>query len=435
MLHRITLLLTLLAPLTLGSGSPAWATPTDSELREKVDVLAEEVARLREMMAVPATEEQRLEGRHGMSPVAAKVYVGEPGLSIGGYGEFYYAAELEDQGRNTADFYRFIAYLGYKFSDRIIMNTELEFEHATTSSNWEGDAGSVSVEFAYLDFLLDPAFNVRAGNLLVPMGFINTLHEPVFYRGNFRPELERRIIPSTWRELGMGAHGNLGAGFQYTAYVLNGLDGADFGENGIRGGRQKGNRVAFEDVGLVASLDWHHGGKLQLGGAVYHGGADQDGMTDPALADIDVSHWIAELHTQYRHRGLEARAMFATAGIDGAADLTSALIPDPGAGLIPEAQSGWYVDVAYDVAPHLFGADAAFTLSPWVRYEDLQLQREVPDIVGRIADPRLDQQILTIGLESKPHHQVVVKLDYVRTETAADDDAIDTLRFGAGYAF
>jgi len=429
-LLMIALLLSALLP-----GATSARAQDDTEVREKVDVLAAEVSRLRELLEVPATEEQRLEGQFGMSPVAAKVYAGDPGLSIGGYGEFYFAAELGDEGRNTADFYRFIAYLGYKFSDRIVMNTELEFEHATTSANWDGDAGSVSVEFAYLDFLIDPALNVRAGNLLVPMGFINTLHEPVFYRGNFRPELERRIIPSTWRELGLGLHGSFGDGFQYAAYLLNGLDGAGFSSSGIRGGRQKGNRVALEDIGLVAALDWRHGGKLWVGGSAYHGGADQDGMTDPALADLDVSHWIAEVHAQYRHRGLEARAMFASAGIDGAGGLTAALYPDPATGLIPDAQNGWYVDVAYDVAPLLFGPDAGFTLSPWVRYESLDLQAGVPDVGDRAASPALDQQILTVGLESKPHDQVVIKLDWVRTESEADGDAEDAIRVGAGYAF
>jgi hypothetical protein len=435
--HRpVTLLALVITTLVaLGTDADPAVAQTEERLQQKVDVLAEEVARLRELLEVPATEEQRLEGKHGMSPVAAKVYAGDPGLSIGGYGEFYYAAALGDDGRNTADFYRFIAYLGYKFSDRVVMNTELEFEHATTAANWDGDAGSVSVEFAYLDFLLSEEFNVRAGNLLVPMGFINTLHEPVFYRGNFRPELERRIIPSTWREIGAGAHGSFGDGVRYTAYVVNGLDGADFDARGVRGGRQKGNRVAFEDVGLVAAVDWDHGGKLRLGGSAYHGGADHDGMTDPALAGLDVSHWILEAHAQYRHRGLEARAMIAAAGIDGAGDLTQAIFPDAGGALIPEAQDGWYVDVAYDVAPLLFGPETSFSLSPWLRYEDLRLQSEVPELAGRSADPTLDQQLLTIGLEGRPHPQVVVKLDYVLTDTAADTDPDDQMRVGAGYAF
>jgi hypothetical protein len=416
------------------------AGQTTDELAEKVDILAAEVARLREAQDIPGTEEERLEGRYGMSPVASKVYGGNPGLSIGGYGEFYFASELQDAGgepgRSTADYYRFVAYFGYKFSDAIVMNTELEFEHATTSSNFEGDRGSVSVEFAYLDFLVTPAFNVRAGNLLLPMGFVNTLHEPIFYRGNFRPELERRIIPSTWRELGAGAHGSFGGGFRYTAYVVNGLDGADFSDTGIRGGRQSGNRVAFEDAAVVGAVDWVGDGGLWIGGSYYRGGADQNGMTDPALADVAVSSWIGEIHAQYRRRGLELRAMYALAGIDGADELTGIVYPDgESSRLIPERQQGWYVDLAYDVAPLLFGADASFTLSPWVRFEDLRLQDRVPDLDGRDANPALEQRILTVGLESKPHEQVVVKLDYVITSTEAETDPGDQLRLGAGFAF
>jgi hypothetical protein len=67
--------------------------------------------------------------------------------------------------------------LGYKFSDKALFNSEIEFEHAST-----GKRGSVSVEFAHLDFLLHPAANVRAGMVLVPMGFLNELHEPPWVR-------------------------------------------------------------------------------------------------------------------------------------------------------------------------------------------------------------------------------------------------------------
>lgn len=424
--------------LLLRPGDAALAQTTE-ELAEKVDILAAEVARLREQQHIPGTEAERLEGRYGMSPMASKVYGGNPGLSIGGYGEYYVATQLQDTGgepgRSTADYYRFVAYLGYKFSDSIVMNTEIEFEHATTSSNFEGDGGSVSVEFAYLDFLIDPAFNVRSGNLLLPMGFVNTLHEPIFYRGNFRPELERRIIPSTWRELGAGFHGAFGRGFQYTAYVVNGLNGAKFTDTGVRGGRQKGNRVAFEDAAVVAALDWRSDGGFWSGGSYYHGGADQNGMTDPALNGVKVNNWIGELHAQYRYRSLEMRAMYAAAGIDGAGALTGIVYPDPGTKLIPESQAGWYVDVAYDLAPLLFGQDASFTLTPWVRYENLKLQDSVPGLTGRGADPSLDRQIWTIGLESKPHEQVVIKLDYLTTKTEAETDPSDEIRLGAGFAF
>ena len=39
------------------------------------------------------------------------------------------------------------------------------------------------------------------------MGFINQIHEPPFYFGVNRPEVERFIIPATWRENGVGLFG------------------------------------------------------------------------------------------------------------------------------------------------------------------------------------------------------------------------------------
>ncbi|PID79080.1 hypothetical protein CSB20_11900 [bacterium DOLZORAL124_64_63] len=407
---------------------------TTRELMDKVDVLTEEVAELRQQLNLPATEEERQASVYGMSPVAAKVYGANRGLSIGGYGEFYYKNKLDEGQHNSGDFYRFITYVGYKFNDRVIMNTEIEHEHATTSGNYAGKGGSVSVEFSYLDFLIQESFNLRMGNLLMPMGFLNTLHEPVFYHGNLRPSLEKYIIPTTWRELGIGAHGSFAENFTYAAYIVNGLDGNDFGSSGVRGGRQKGNRVAFDDLGLLAALDWEHEGVFWLGGSFYKGGADHNGMTNSDLAEITVSNWIGEMHAQYRNKGFQGRAMFATAGIDGAEELGTALDK-----LIPKTQRGFYVEAAYNIAPMIF-ENPSFTLTPFVRVEDLALQNSIPNIPDGsggyyAASPSKDMTIWVIGLETKPHDQVVVKLDYVKTSTEADQDPSDEIRFGGGFAF
>ena len=86
------------------------------------------------------------------------------------------------------------------------------------------EGGSVSVEFAALDFLWRPEANARAGLLLVPMGFLNEVHEPPFFYGVQRPETETRILPTTWRENGVGLFGKLGETVEYRAYVMNGFN-------------------------------------------------------------------------------------------------------------------------------------------------------------------------------------------------------------------
>ncbi|MBI4715737.1 MAG: hypothetical protein HY760_07370, partial [Nitrospirae bacterium] len=51
---------------------------------------------------------------------------------------------------NVMDFHRMVWGLSYRFDDRITLHTEVDFEHAATE---------IELEFAYLDFAIDPAFN------------------------------------------------------------------------------------------------------------------------------------------------------------------------------------------------------------------------------------------------------------------------------------
>jgi len=122
-----------------------------------------------------------------------------------------------------------VLYAGYKFSDRILFNSEIEFEHASSGEGAELK-GEVGVEFAALDFFIDPMANIRTGLVLMPMGFINQIHEPPFFFGNHRPEVEQRIIPSTWREMGVGLFGQITPSLTYTTYLVNGLNAEGFNQ-------------------------------------------------------------------------------------------------------------------------------------------------------------------------------------------------------------
>jgi hypothetical protein len=422
------------------------AKDSDSDepsLEERVEILTEEISRLREQMNIPETDKE-LEGAYGMGPAASKVYGVSQGISFGGYGEFYFASPYGDTGTtgqvNITDFYRFIAYFGYKFSDWIVMNAEIEYEHATTSSNFQGKSGSVSVEFAYLDFLFNPAFNARAGNLLVPMGFLNLMHEPPTYWGNFRPFSETTIIPTTWREMGVGAHGRV-SDVRYSAYVLNGFNGTKFSAKGVRSGRQKGNRAIWEDVGGVLALDYVNeriaNGVLRIGGSAFAGGADQNLIMDPTGGLLKIENQIYEVHAEIRRGGFKTRALFTGSHISNAGALSKALYSDTSGSVtqqVPEDQFGWYAEAGYDVAP-LFWEQAGFTLTPWIRYEQFNLQSSVASATGVPADPALEGTLLTIGLESKPHPNVVVKLDLVHPTNEANEPVSDEIRLGAGFIY
>jgi hypothetical protein len=384
------------------------------ELERQLQVVVEELARVQSQVAVP--EEAELESAYGLGPGASKVYGRERGVSIGGYAEANYRNFIGDSdAADRADFLRLVAYLGYKFTDSIVFNTEIEFEHATTGDTGNG-SGEVSVEFATLDFLLRDWANIRAGLVLLPMGFVNELHEPPFYFGVNRPEVERRIIPSTWRENGVGIFGTAFAEtLSYRAYVVNGFNARGYGPSGLRGGRQKGNRALAEDLAFVARADWSPTPELLLGGSVYNGDAGQDQEIAIMGADVGIPNartTILEAHAQYRRGLFQARGLFTTAFVDDAGDLTDALLltGDLDAGeAIAERMMGYYGELAYDVWPWL-RPDSDKSLEPFVRVEFVNTQEEMPS--GLSADRSEQEYIYTFGASFRPHPNVVLKADY-----------------------
>jgi hypothetical protein len=403
-------------------------------LEQKVDLLVDELARVREQVAVP--EEKELESAYGFGPAASKIYGVERGLSIGGYGEAYYTNFVDDEGsgsdevRDQSDFLRLVTYLGYKFSDRIVLNTEIEFEHGSTEAGGSGEEGSVSVEFAALDFFWRDELNARAGLLLMPMGFLNEIHEPPFFFGVKRPETERRILPTTWRENGAGIFGRIGESLEYRSYLMTGFNGAEFNDAGIRDGRQNGTESIAEDLAWVTRLDWTPREGWLLGGSFYTGDSGQKGYfgsDDEKLPDARLS--IAELHAQWKSGPLHTRALLAASHLGNADDLNDALDRAVNRA-VAEKTLGGYAEVAYDVWPLFFGGDDS--LSPFVRVEYVDTQYEVPS--GFEANRNRAFWLLTPGLSYKPHPNVVLKAEW-RNFQARDGDIADELSVGMGFAF
>ncbi len=69
--------------------------------------------------------------------------------------------------------------------------------------------GSMQIEFAQLDYLVNEAINIRAGILLMPVGKFNLLHDSPLNDLVDRPMVSSIIIPSTWFEAGAGIYGTL----------------------------------------------------------------------------------------------------------------------------------------------------------------------------------------------------------------------------------
>lgn len=390
-------------------------------LERKTDVLTQEVEKLRTNLTIP--DEVQYKSAYGLGPAASKVYQVGKGLSIGGYGEANYQARVGDKGssKDNADFERMVLYAGYKFTDNILFNSELEFEHGSTEKG-----GSVSVEFAALDFFIDPMANVRAGMVLMPMGFVNLIHEPPFYFGNNRPEVERQILPSTWRDVGVGLFGEVLPNLTYTAYVVNGLDAANFNADGIRSGRQQGSQATAENLAFVGRLDYAPSvvPGLSFGGSAYAGNSGQNQPFAGKKADAFTQ--LYEGHVQWKYRGLEFRTLGSWGHIDDAGVLSAAK-----GQTIGEENYGWYSEAGYDILP-LLNANTTQYLAPFFRYEQLDTIARAP--VGFSDDEAKNKKIYQFGLQYKPIPNVVIKADY-RNFMAKKGSLPDDFNLGFGFIF
>jgi hypothetical protein len=384
------------------------------QLRREMDALTKEMETLRS--GVPEKRaETAAPGANapaGFGPAASKVYRSERGVSIGGYGEVLYENFATRRGdgtpselRDRIDLLRAVFYFGYKFDDRFLFNSEVEYEHASTGEGSE-EKGEVSVEFAYVDYLLGKkrATGLRAGLVLVPVGFVNELHEPPVFLGARRPEVESRILPTTWSELGAGVFGQAGP-VSYRAYVVNGLDAAGFsGAEAIRGGRQAGSHALAESLAITGRLDYLGMPGLSAGVSGYWGGSGQGREVEGRRLSGRVS--LFDAHAEWRWRGIATRALFARGSIEDAARI-NALNGLSGRASVPRVFAGGYVEAGYDLLSPRGGAAA---LVAFARYERFDTQLEVPG--GFSRDPGNDVRLWTVGVSYRPIPQIVLKTDY-----------------------
>ena len=387
------------------------------ELERRIEVLAEEIERLRS--GEPEVELTEAEARAlGLAPSAAATYGIEQGVSIAGYGEMLYENYQSDK-TSQFDYLRAILYAGYRFNDKFIFNSEIEVEHAK----------EIFVEFAYVDYLATGNFGLRAGMLLIPMGLVNEFHEPTVFMGAERPVTERSIIPSTWRENGGGFYGSAAGIVSYRAYVVNGFNGSAFSSSGVRGGRQKGGKAKANDMAFTGRVDITPTPGVFFGGSFYTGGSGQ-GDIEVDGVNYGVRTGIFDVHGQAQFRGLDIRALFAQANLDDTAQL-NLVLGLAGSSGVAEKMQGGYVQIGYDVLSQVSEAGGV-GLSPYIRYEKVDTQAAVA--AGFTRSPSKNNTYTTFGVELKPISNIVVKVDHMWVGNDADS-GVNQFNVNVGYAF
>lgn len=350
------------------------------------------------------------------------------GAAVGGYGEAVVNAPVgTGAGPATADLRRTILYFGFNFTDRIRFFSEIEFEHALTTS---GKQGEVAVEQALLDFMIVRWLNLRAGMSLVPLSLINLYHEPSTFNGVERPDADLFIVPSTWKQLVAGLFGALGP-VRYQLYVTPGLRAEEFrADVGIRTGVQD-NLVRTRDWGLTGRVDYSPllGLNLGLGGFFSHAG-----QGDPNLGNVPVA--VAAFDVKFSRWGLSLRGQASYIHIGDSERLNYALsLARPQQGPVARQLAGGYVELGYDLL-RPFKLHSGFQLIAFGRYERTDTQLDVPQ-TGLLLSrrPGNDRSVYTLGLTFRPIFEIAVKLDYQHRHTEVAGSQSHQINAGIAYQF
>jgi hypothetical protein len=371
---------------------------------------------------------------------------------IYGYGETHYTNNVDENGGNTViDMHRFVIGVNAVLSDWIQLNAEVDYEHG---------AQELEFELGYLDFRLHQAVSARAGVLLMPVGLLNEFHEPNLFWSTERPQLQNKIIPTTWNASGAGIFGTPVEGVNYRVYAVNsvqsirpsgfssgsgstgngGQSGRFTSSSGIRSGRAQPNNVIAEDFAATGRLELT---KLfpgfQAGFSFYVGNTTQGNIEEGGRI------LLTEADMKYRWNWFDMNASIANIDINDAAAMNAYCATQNGltAGtcstVTPDNIFGWNVQAGIHI-PQLLGVNTSHDLITWFMFEHIRPQDSMPSGAAPSAGVNFD--VYQAGITYKPIFNVAIKADWQHRRfsnpnyaVGAVGKAADTVNLGVAFMY
>jgi len=354
-------------------------------------------------------------------------------LNFGGYGQIDYNQPFDKDFRKNGklDVHRLVLFAGYQFNEKTKFITEIEFEHVS----------EVYIEQAYLNYQVLNNLSIKGGLILIPMGIINEYHEPPSFNGVERPNTDNVIVPTTWREIGLGFDGRISsASLRYQLYVVNGFNGYDGtgrfkGSNGLRNGRQKGAESYISSPNLSAKIDYSGISGLKLGLSGYFGesqselydGLDKNDELAQATADSSViGIRMVGLDYRYSIYGFQTRGQVIYSKFTNVYEYNSFTGSDMG-----ESMLGYYAEIAYDI----FNTNESIKneLTPFFRFEQYNTHQSV--VSGMTKNDAFKRTELFLGFAFKMDRGAVFKVDYQWYKNATEKTFNSMINMGVGVWF
>ncbi len=387
-------------------------------------------------------------------------------LIVGAYGEAVFSRRFysnnwkrysqpelykDDPHHGRVDVPHFVILLEHDFGKGWIFSSEVEFEHGGVGAaveieeeetgEYESEiekGGEFVIEQMWVEKEFSPAFHIRMGHLVVPVGGTNKRHLPIEFFGNYRPEGESTIIPCTWHQTGISLWGNL-SDWSYEFQLLPGLDAFMFDDNYWVG---KGATSTFEfkianSYAAMLRIDNQSIDGLKLGLSGYIGKSGVNSLKQDNYKNIDGIVSIAALDFVYNKNNLILRGSVDYGHLTDSDKITVANIsnrkgsPSPKDKVAKSAANAW-VELGYN----LFGltdnvklAEQKLYLFGRYNFYDTMFETE-PSIFD---DKRFKRNCYAVGINYYPINQIVIKAEY--TTRMFDEPYNTESAFNLGFAF
>ena len=409
--------------------APYLAHASEAELIQRLDKLAAEVAQLKaELAATKQRSDDAVAAVQTQSNTAASASTAHGAETVlSGYGEVNFNRPRQSPSQSKADVRRAVIGIEHRFDAKTKLVSEFEWEHAVTSAT---DKGEAAVEQLYIEREFSNGLRAKAGLFLIPAGLLNTNHEPTAYYGVERNFVETAIIPTTWREAGIGLSTTLDNGLSWDLGITTGFDltkwdstSSDGRQSPLASIHQEGQLAKTHDLALHAALNWRGVPGLLLGGSIFSGKASH-ATANFAAPNARVT--LGDVHVRYTPGKWDLAAVYARGTISNTDALNQTFVGNPTP--IPSSFDGWYTQAAYQA-----WKTNDYALTPFVRYERFNTARSytaLPAGLGVPAGPT--EKVTTVGANLRVGEGVVLKADY---QKFGEDASRDRLNLGMGYAF
>ena len=363
---------------------------------------------------------------------AEKIIGSNQGLHIGGYGQVDYNRVINDELNHNAtlDVHRLVTFIGYNFNDKTSFISEIELEHVK----------EIYVEQAFLSYSIQNNISVNAGLMLIPMGIQNLYHEPPTFNGVERTNVDKYIVPTTWREMGFSVNGRIFDNeVNYELMIVNGFNGYDgdgvfSGSSGLRNGRQKGAKSYMTSPDFASRFSYVGIPDINLGLSTYFGESEStaynglDLSDENAVASADstiIGINMIGIDGRYQKGALQLRGQYILGNL-----LNTDQYNDKTGNDLGSLISGYYSEVGYNI---LKSIKTSNELIPFVRFENYNTHQET---VGDLeVNPNYNRTDITIGLGFKVSNGAMFKADYQIKSNEGSDEKIYQLNLGTAIWF